>query len=91
MTSYRRLSCSYLGSITDAFALLDYGHYRQHCSALRKRLSGLIQVMMSVTNTVFRVCVAHNKVLNNFAETIGLSFLLTKMFFGSGSYCCSIF
>lgn len=41
------------------------------------------QVIMSVTRTVFRGCMALKKVLENFAETTDFSFLLTTMFFGS--------
>lgn len=53
MSSCRLFSCDF-GSITDAFSLLDYRHYGQHCWAVKKQLAGLIQVIMSVTNTVFR-------------------------------------
>lgn len=72
MSSYRVLSCSYLGAITDA--LLDYSSIAE----LRQ------QVIVSVTKTVFRVCLTVKKVPENFAETLDFGFLLTIVFFGSG-------
>lgn len=50
-----------------------------------------MHVTVSTTNTVFRVCVACKKVPENFAEIKDVSFLLRRMFFGSGSYCWSVF
>lgn len=41
------------------------------------------QVIMSVTKTVFRVCMTFKKVPENFAGTTDFSFLLRIVFFGS--------
>lgn len=50
-----------------------------------------MHVTVSTTNTVFSVCVACKKVPENSAEIKDVSFLLRRIFFGSGSYCWSIF